>query len=102
MRKHELKTWPSFFAAVADGSKTFEVRFNDRDFAVGDQLCLREWDPPHGLACLGRYTGAQIFVSVTYVLPGGRFGIDASTVVMGITVVSGINKRTGGGGEPYE
>jgi hypothetical protein len=42
---HELKIWPQFYARVADGSKTFEVRDADRGFQQGDSVTLREWDP---------------------------------------------------------
>lgn len=42
---HELKIWPQFYARVADGSKTFEIRDNDRSFQTGDKVILREWDP---------------------------------------------------------
>lgn len=30
---------------MADGSKTFEVRKNDRGFQPGDIVDLQEWDP---------------------------------------------------------
>jgi hypothetical protein len=43
--RHELKTWPQYFCRVKDGSKTFEVRKNDRGFQNGDTVILREWDP---------------------------------------------------------
>lgn len=43
--KHELKIWPQYYCRVADGSKTFEVRKNDRGFQPGDSVELREWDP---------------------------------------------------------
>ncbi len=43
--RHELKIWPQFYCRVADGSKTFEVRENDRHFQSGDAVVLREWDP---------------------------------------------------------
>lgn len=43
--RHELKIWPQFYCRVADGSKTFEVRENDRGFQPGDTVLLREWDP---------------------------------------------------------
>lgn len=43
--KHELKTWPQYFCRVADGTKTFEVRKNDRGFQPGDEVILKEWDP---------------------------------------------------------
>ena len=33
---HNLKAWPEFFDAVADGRKTFEVRRNDRGYREGD------------------------------------------------------------------
>lgn len=42
---HELKIWPQFYARVADGSKTFEIRENDRGFQPGDEVVLKEWDP---------------------------------------------------------
>lgn len=42
--KHELKIWPQYYCRVADGSKTFEVRKNDRGFQPGDTVVLREWD----------------------------------------------------------
>lgn len=94
MRTHELKTWPSYFAAVRDGSKTFEVRRNDRDFAVGDVLRLREWDPTKETSRFmlsggferGDYTGLTHEMRVTYVLRGGEFGIEAGFCVMGLAV----------------
>lgn len=93
MRTHELKTWPSFFAAVRDGSKTFEVRRNDRDFVVGDVLRLCEWDPcADRVACsvlvrgVGDYTGLTHEMRVTYVLRGGEFGIEAGFCVLGIAL----------------
>lgn len=43
--KHELKIWPQYYCRVADGTKTFEVRDNDRAFQPGDEVVLREWDP---------------------------------------------------------
>lgn len=41
---HELKCWPSSFERISDGTKTFEVRRDDRGFQMGDVLRLREWD----------------------------------------------------------
>lgn len=41
---HELKTAPGPFRDVRVGLKTYEVRKNDRGFAVGDFLLLREYD----------------------------------------------------------
>lgn len=43
-RVHELKTWPFFFEEIIKGTKTFEVRNDDRGFQVGDVLLLREFD----------------------------------------------------------
>ena len=79
--EHELKTWPGYFQPVKSGDKTFEVRENDRDFCVGDTLWLREY------ALVGEtagYTGDSVKVCVTYILAGGKFGIEDGYVVMGI------------------
>lgn len=62
---HELKVWPKFFPALRDGSKPFEVRKDDRGFNVGDELRLREWNPK-----TEKYTGNEIFPSITYILRG--------------------------------
>lgn len=76
---HRLKTWPGPFAAVKHRLKPFEIRRDDRGFAVDDVLVLDEWDPK-----LGRYTDEPpIARIVTYVLDGG-FGLEAGHVAMGL------------------
>ena len=60
---HELKCWPQFFAAIAEGHKRHDLRRScDRDFAVGDRLLLREFDPDSE-----GYTGRIQMVQVTYI-----------------------------------
>ena len=73
---HELKSWPQFFEKVVDGSKTFEVRLNDRDFKVGDFLFLREWNPE-----TKQYSGRFQYVRVTYI-----FGSEERNVVCPIAL----------------
>lgn len=76
---HELKCWPEHFDAVMDGSKTFEVRRDDRWFSVGDILDLRRWEPTARV-----YTGQVVNVRVCYILTGGNFGIEPGYVILGI------------------
>ncbi|MGX5713194.1 DUF3850 domain-containing protein [Sphingopyxis terrae subsp. ummariensis] len=65
---HELKCWPEFFAAIAAGDKRHDLRrCYDRDFAVGDRLQLREFDPIS--QC---YTGREQYVAVTYITSASR------------------------------
>ena len=45
MTTHHLKIWPEYFDAVNADVKLFEVRRNDRKFALGDTLVLEEWSP---------------------------------------------------------
>lgn len=40
---HELKIEPEYLAGISNGSKTFEIRKNDRNFQRGDYLALNEW-----------------------------------------------------------
>ena len=61
---HELKILPQYYRAVLERRKTFEVRKNDRPFAVGDGICLREFDP---LSDNG-YTGRVWYGDITYIL----------------------------------
>lgn len=58
---HELKILPEYFQAQAKGVKTFEIRENDRNFKVGDDLWLREYDSKSK-----KYTGNGLVVNITY------------------------------------
>jgi hypothetical protein len=58
---HHLKCWVSYFGAILDGSKPFEVRLDDRGFEVGDELLLREY---HHVT--HSYTGRELLAVVTY------------------------------------
>ena len=39
---HYVKILPEYYIAVEKGIKTFEIRFNDRNYKVGDILHLQE------------------------------------------------------------
>jgi Domain of unknown function (DUF3850) len=78
MTVHKLKTFPAFFKDVYWGRKKFEVRYNDRNFQVGDTLCLQEFD---GMTQM--YSGQEISKIVTYILDDPRF-VKEGFVVMGI------------------
>lgn len=89
---HELKCWPQYFCRVANGSKTFEVRVNDRGFQPGDLVVLREWEPDGRTGngddtpmsgqtySKGAYTlSAKLHFKIGYVLP-----IDEKRVVFSL------------------
>jgi hypothetical protein len=80
---HELKTHPQYFARLADGSKTFEIRKNDRGYQAGDVLVLREYNPAgdhdecdNATCRTKRYSDAQIRRRVGFVASGVLFGLD--------------------------
>jgi len=82
MSIHELKIWPLFYKSVVQGSKTAEYRYNDRGFADGDALILKEYE-------MGNrgYTGREVKVLVTHILFGGMFGVPEGYCVMSIKVM---------------
>ena len=61
MQIHELKTWPKYYAQIVSGAKRFEIRYNDRDFAVGDLLFLREYNIE-----IHQYTGRHQLAGVNF------------------------------------
>ncbi len=77
-RAHFLKTWQQAFEAVISWQKLYEVRKNDRDFRVGDFVVLREFDEASNL-----YTGRSYHAKITYLTPGGSFGLPEDLCVFG-------------------
>lgn len=84
---HELKSWPLYFDAIVSGEKTFESRKDDRGFALGDVLLLREWDPR-----VSQYTGRTAVAEVSHILSDERFGVQPGFVVMGLRNVREVGK----------
>lgn len=84
---HELKTDGEMFQAVKEGRKTFEIRKNDRNFKVGDELWLKETLHTGKEMAEGQpleYTERIIAVTVTYVLPGPIYGLVDGWCVMSV------------------
>lgn len=75
MRHHRLKTWPTYYDAVAAGEKLFEVRKNDRFFQCGDTVELVRLDEDKHSACYSRPWQILTF-RVGPVLQGGQFGLE--------------------------
>lgn len=98
MNTHVLKCWPGAFDAIAEGTKRFEWRWDDRDFSVGDVLVLR-WFDPNALDGSGSYiderglTREQRAV-VTYILRD-QFGVPPGYCVMSIEPEGAAGRKDG-------
>ncbi|MBL1227257.1 DUF3850 domain-containing protein [Enterococcus sp. BWR-S5] len=56
---HDLKIDPDYFRDLELGSKTFEVRKDDRPFRVNDLLLLQSFDQKSK-----EYTGSMVFAII--------------------------------------
>lgn len=77
---HTLKCWPESFEAIVSGTKTFDLRKQDRPFDAGDFLMLREYNSNDD-----QYTNRWAMVEVTYIdyhisLPGLAKGYCAMAI----------------------
>lgn len=85
--EHKLKILPQYFQAVQEGTKTFEIRENDRGFKVGDTIILKEYGE-----VLNRfnsniekgYTGQEITKEITYILEGEQYGLVEGYCILGL------------------
>ena len=73
---HELKIAPEYFEKVISKEKTFEFRYNDRNYQVGDILKLKEYYNQ-------KYTDQSISVKITYILENFE-GLNENFVVLSI------------------
>ena len=68
MKTHHLKISEKYFDAVERRIKNAEVRYNDRDYNVGDWLVLNEWD---GI----EYTKRWVVRQITYIVKLDEIGL---------------------------
>jgi hypothetical protein len=81
---HELKTWPFYFEKVLRGEKMYELRRNDRNFAVSNFLLLREWHQEGK-----EYTGRALLMRVTDVLSAvPEFGLKQGYCILSMVRVA--------------
>lgn len=78
---HKIKINSKYYKDVLSGKKNFEIRFNNRKYAVGDKLVLNE-------VLDNEYTGNKIVVDVIYLLEHKDFpeGIPEGYVVLSIKI----------------
>ena len=69
---HELKIEPNYLQNLLDGKKKAEIRFNDRDYQVGDELLFKTAD-------------AILSFRVTHIHSG--YGLDNGFVILSIEKV---------------
>ncbi len=74
---HSVKIYPEYFQLLKDGIKNFEVRLNDRNYQVTQQIIFKEFDP-----ATNSYTGNLLMREIKFVLYGGQFGIEPGYVVL--------------------
>lgn len=90
MTEHHLKCMPEYWDAVERGEKTFEARYNDRNFHSGDTLRLYRFNPadhPPGYfeADDNKDGFPQLVFTVGTMLLGPMYGITEGWAVLSLT-----------------
>ena len=75
-KHHYVKILPEYYIAVEKGIKTFEIRFHDRDYQVGDILHLQEY-------CGDQYTSRELTKEICYMIEKPEY-CKEGFVVLGI------------------
>jgi uncharacterized protein YjbK len=83
MKHHYIKIWQEYVSDITNRKKTFEIRFNDRDYQVGDILIMAEYN-----RFMKSFTGYIIQCEVKYIFNNTDFGLKEGFVAMSINVIS--------------
>ncbi|OMC79582.1 hypothetical protein BK125_04695 [Paenibacillus odorifer] len=79
--EHHVKIFPHYYEDVRSGIKKFEIRKDDRDYRVGDELYLNEFDPE-----LNDTTGRYLSTRIIYLVGDPQY-CKKGYVVLGIDEV---------------
>lgn len=63
-RHHNLKLFTKYFDHVAKGLKKSEVRYNDRNYQIGDTITLHEGEYEDGRFI---YSGRKVSAEISYI-----------------------------------
>lgn len=86
---HELKCENPHFTHIWNEYKTFELRFNDRNYKLGHELWLNEYIPnPNGYE--GQYLARRIKVKVIHTMTYNDFpsAIMPGWIIMSISIIA--------------
>lgn len=78
MKTHNIKIQKQFANDVYDGIKTFEIRFNDRDYHKGEHIIFKVFNGEEGIVHGLNFKEYEI----TYVLEG--WGLEDNYVALAI------------------
>ena len=88
MREHKIKVNAAYWEPILEGDKNFEVRRDDRGYQKGDILVLQKWDNENSRYFFDGYSISSPIIElrreITFILPGGQWGIEPGHVVMGL------------------
>lgn len=82
MRVHHLKTQQPWYDQLVRGEKIFELRRDDRNYAVGDLLFLHEWSEEKG------WGTAAFLCAVCGILRGPIFGLAEGWVILSYRILT--------------
>ncbi len=90
MKTHILKTDPNVFSQSLLGFKPWEIRFNDRNFHVGDKLILKETqysgkEMEEGAPLI--YTKRELKTIINFTLFGNKYGLAKGWVIMTVSQI---------------
>ena len=88
MKLHELKILHPYLIDITIGTKTFELRKNDRDYQVGDLIHfidIREDDTENDKCVCEPYIDENTLYRITYVLKNvEKYGLDKDYCILAI------------------
>lgn len=81
MKLHTLKIKEEYYWEILKGSKTFELRKNDRDYQVGDLILFTDLSGE----LLNQYSDIQPIFVITYILENvPQYGLKDGYCILGI------------------
>ena len=85
MKLHELKIRHEYLIDVSLGTKTFELRKNDRDYQVGDLIRFIDITKDYTENDIEPYIDENILYRITYVLKNvPNYGLDKDYCILAI------------------